>query len=146
MDSTTRLIRDLRAGDTVPGLGTVNSIEEIDYDRFRVAWSHNGRIVAATWDGSFPAEGHDPGPGRKEPTMFNVYRAPLHPVHAYSLIGSYDLLSDAVTHLRNVALCVQEDDENPGHFDAISSSGQLYSIVPAGSVWTPSRVISRLEA
>lgn len=54
MTSTVGLIRDLRAGDVVPGLGTVNSIEETDYDRFRVAWSHGGRIVAATWDGSFP--------------------------------------------------------------------------------------------
>lgn len=78
--------------------------------------------------------------------MFNVYRAPLHPVHAHSLIGSYDLLSDAVKHLNNVALWVEEDADHPGHYDAISSSGQLYSIVPAGSVWTPSRVISRLES
>jgi hypothetical protein len=78
--------------------------------------------------------------------MFNVYRAPLHPAHAYALIGSYETLPDAVYHLHTVALCVQEDDDHPGHYDAISSSGQLYSIVPAGSVWTPSRVISRLEA
>jgi hypothetical protein len=78
--------------------------------------------------------------------MFNVYRAPSHPAHAYALIGSYDLLTDAVTHLRTVALCVEEDEENPGHYDAISSSGTLYSVVPAGSMWTPSRVISCLEA
>lgn len=54
MSSTARLIRDLRAGDVVSGIGTVNSIEETDYDRFCVAWSHGGRVVASTWDGSFP--------------------------------------------------------------------------------------------
>ena len=78
--------------------------------------------------------------------MFNLYRAPSHLSDAYALIGSYDRITDAVTHLSNIALCVQEDDDHPGHFDAISSSGALYSIVPAGSVWTPSRVISCLEA
>jgi len=78
--------------------------------------------------------------------MFSIYRAPLHPAHAYALIGSYDLLEHAVALLRTVALCVEEDDENPGHYDAISKAGALYSIVPAGSVWTPARVISRLEA
>ena len=78
--------------------------------------------------------------------MFNLYRAPSHISDAYALIGSYDLLEHAVTHLRAIASCVEEDDENPGHFDAISEAGTLYSIVPAGSRWTPSRVISRLEA
>jgi hypothetical protein len=78
--------------------------------------------------------------------MFSIYRAPAHPAHAYALIGSYDRITDAVTHLRTVALCVEEDEENPGHYDAISRSGAMYSIVPAGSVWTPSRVTSRLEA
>lgn len=78
--------------------------------------------------------------------MFNVYRSPPHPADFYALIGSYDLLEHAVTHLRSIALCVQEDEDHPGHFDAIASSGALYSIVPAGSVWTPARVISRLEA
>lgn len=78
--------------------------------------------------------------------MFNVYRAPLMPSTAYALIGSYDLLTDAVMHLRNVALCVEEDGDHPGHYDAISPSGALYSIVPAGSRWTPARVITRLEA
>lgn len=78
--------------------------------------------------------------------MFNVYRSPPHPSDSYALIGSYDRLTDAVSHLSNVALCVEEDDDHPGHFDAISEAGTLYSIVPAGSRWTPSRVISRLEA
>ena len=78
--------------------------------------------------------------------MYNVYRSPPHPSDSYALIGSYDLLEHAVTHLHTVALCVEEDGENPGHFDAIASSGALYSIVPAGSVWTPARVVSCLEA
>lgn len=47
-------IRDLKAGDHVMGIGTVNSIEAIDDDRYRVAWSYRGRIVSATWDGGFP--------------------------------------------------------------------------------------------
>jgi hypothetical protein len=78
--------------------------------------------------------------------MFNIYRAPSHPAHAYALIGSHETLPDAVYHLRTVALCVEEDADHPGHYDAISSSGALYSIVPAGSVWTPARVITCLEA
>jgi hypothetical protein len=77
--------------------------------------------------------------------MYNVYRAPSHPAHSYALIGSYDLLEHAVAHLRNLALYVEEDDANPGHYDAISKAGTFYSIVPAGSRWTPSRVISCLE-
>ena len=78
--------------------------------------------------------------------MFNVYRSPPHPSDSCALIGSYDLLEHAITHLRNIALCVQEDEDHPGHFDAISEAGTLYSIVPAGSVWTPARVVSCLEA
>ena len=79
--------------------------------------------------------------------MYNVYRSPPpHPSDAYALIGSYDLLEHAVRHLNNFALCVEEDEDHPGHFDAISEAGTLYSIVPAGSRWTPARVISCLEA
>tara|TARA_R110000868_G_scaffold409899_1_gene696449 strand:- start:39117 stop:39320 length:204 start_codon:yes stop_codon:yes gene_type:complete len=56
MNTTTSplYIRDLKAGDHVAGIGTVNNIEAIDDDRFRVAWSYRGRIVAATWDRLFP--------------------------------------------------------------------------------------------
>ena len=78
--------------------------------------------------------------------MFHVYRSPPHPSDAYALIGSHETLPDAVYHLHTVALCVEEDADHPGHYDAISEAGTLYSIVPAGSRWTPARIISRLEA
>jgi hypothetical protein len=49
-----KLIRDLKAGDVIPGVGVVNSMDWIDDNRVRVALRHDWVIVAATWDGDFP--------------------------------------------------------------------------------------------
>lgn len=78
--------------------------------------------------------------------MFNVYRAPPHPSHSYTRLGSAETIEGAFKFLPTMLIACDEDDANPGHYDAISQAGTLYSIVPAGSRWTPSRVISRLEA
>ena len=78
--------------------------------------------------------------------MYNVYRSPPHPAQAYTLLGSAETIDGAFRYLPTMLVACDEDEDHPGHFDAISEAGTLYSIVPAGSVWTPARVVSCLEA
>lgn len=49
-----KLIRDLKVGEMLHGVGVVHSLDWIDDNRVRVALMRNRRIKAATWDGDFP--------------------------------------------------------------------------------------------
>lgn len=72
--------------------------------------------------------------------MFNVYRSPNHPTHSYILIGRAASV-EAAKALLPAVVCIDEDGDNPDHFDAFAASGTLYTIIPEGSRYTPARVL-----
>ena len=61
-------------------------------------------------------------------TAYNLTRTNA---YSFSVVASFASLEEALVHAREIALFIEEDEDNPGYYDLLTKGHCVMALVPA---------------